>query len=180
MKKRRRLRALEDLLSQLDSNDFDKREFALFQLGLMLDRSSPAADAELAERALSREHLRLRLSSDEQATVAAKLSQLALRSKESSASAIWTLSKVEAGVLLGPLLALIETLGEQLADEASYQACRALCKCLKEGVNLSAPMRARLRHAQLESILDRWRDSGDKRLQRTAGRALAMIEQLHG
>ena len=180
MKKSRRLRALGDLLSQLDSNDFDKRELALFQLGLMLDRSSPAADAELAERNLSREQLRLRFSSDEQEMLAAKLSQLALRSKESSASAIWTLGKVEAGVLLGPLLALIETLGEQLADEAPHQACRALCKCLEESDQISAPMRARLRDAKLKSILFRWRDSRDKRLQRTASRALAMIERLPG
>ena len=178
MKKRRRLRALEVLLSQLESNDFDKREYALFQLGLLLDHSNLAEGDELAARALSREHLRLRLSRDEQELLANQLSQLALRSQESRASAIWTLSKVEAGSLLDPILTLIESLGEQLSDEAAHQACRALSKCLEEGDNLSAPVRARLRDAKLKTLLDRWRGSGDKRLQRTASRAIAEIEQL--
>ena len=170
------MRALEDLLARLASNDFDQREYALFQLGLILDWNNLEEGDELAARALSREQLRLRLSSDEQEMVADHLSQLALRSKESRASALWTLGKVEGAVLLGPLLALIESIGEQLSDEAAYQACCALGKCLTEG----PPFRASLRDAKLKTILDRWRQSGDKRLQMTAGRAIAMIKQLDG
>lgn len=180
MKRQGRMRALEDLLGQLSSNDFDEREYALFQLGLILDRSNLEADDELAARSLSREQLRLRLSSDEQQMVAEDLSQLALRLSESRASAVWTLGKVEGVVLLGPLLALIEATGEQLSDEAAYQACCALRKCLEKGDSISLPVRARLRAAKLKTILDRWRQRGDKRLQNSAGRANAMIEQLDG
>ncbi len=168
------MRALEDLLTLSASNDFDQREYAMFQLGLVLDRSNLEADDELAARTLSREQLRLRLSSDEQEMVAEHLSQLALRLKESRASAIWTLGKVEGAVLLGPLLALIKSIGEQLSDEAAYQACHALSKCLEK----SPPIRVNLRDAKLKTILDRWRHSGDKRLQMTASRAIAMIKQL--
>ncbi len=174
------MRALEDLLARLASNDFDRREYALFQLGLILDWSNLEEGVELAARALSREQLRLRLSSDEQEMVADHLLQLALRLKESRASAIWTLGKVEGVVLLGPLLALIKAIGEQLSDEAAYQACCALGKCLAEGNSISAPVRASLRDAKLMLILDRWRQGGDKRLQMTAGRAIAVIKQLDG
>ena len=174
------MRALEDLLARLASNDFDQREYALFQLGLILDWNNLEEGDELAARALSREQLRLRLSSDEQEMVADHLSQLALRSKESRASALWTLGKVEGAVLLGPLLALIKSIGEQLSDEAAYQACCALGKCLETGDSISASIRPSLRDAKLKTILDRWRQSGDKRLQMTAGRAIAMIKQLDG
>lgn len=180
MKKRRRMQALEDLLTQLASNDVDEREYALFQLGLVLDRSNPEADDELAARTLSREQLRLRLSSDEQIIVADHLSRLALWSKASRASAVWTLGKVEGAVLLGPLLALIKSTGEQLSDEAAYQSCFALCKCLENLDGISPPMRASLRDANLKIILDRWRHNDDKRLKMTANRAKALIERLDG
>ncbi|MDE2856220.1 MAG: hypothetical protein OXN94_00075 [Chloroflexota bacterium] len=178
MKRRRRLRALEDLLTRAASNDFDQREYALFQLGLILDRSNLEEGDELAARALSREQLRLRLSSGEQEMVAERLSQLAIRLKESRASVIWTLGKVDGVVLLGPLLALIDAIGEQLSNEAAYQACCALGKCLEKEDGVSAAVRASLGDARLKTILDRWRQGGDKRLQMTAGRALALIEQL--
>lgn len=168
------MRALEDLLTRSASNDFDEREYALFQLGLILDRSNLEEGDELAARRLSREQLRLRLSSDEQELVADHLSQLALRLEESRASAIWTLGKVEGAVSLGPLLALIKSIGEQLSDEAAYQACCALSKCLEKG----PPIHASLRDAKLKIILDRWRLGGDKRLQMTASRATAKIRQL--
>lgn len=182
MKRRRRLRALEDLLARSASNDFDQREYALFQLGLILDRSNIEELDELADRALSRELLRLRLSSDEQAMVAERLSQLVLHMAESRASAIWTLGKVDGAALLGPLLALVEAIGEQLSDEAAYQACRALGKCLEQCLEnvdgISTPVHSSLRDAKLKTILDRWRQSGDNRLQRTAASAIAMIKQL--
>lgn len=180
MKKRRRMRALEDLFTRLTSNDFDEREYALFQIGLILDRSNLAEGDELAARTLLREQLRLRLSSDEQEMVADHLSQLALRFKDSRASALWTLGKVEGAVLLEPLLALIESIGEQLSDEAAYQACCALGKCLENRDSICASVRASLRDAKLKTILYRWRQGGDKRLQVTASRALAMIKQLDG
>ncbi|MCY4536857.1 MAG: hypothetical protein OXE52_01360 [Chloroflexi bacterium] len=180
MKKRRRMRALEDLLTQLASNDVDEREYALFKLGLVLDRSNPEAVDELAAHALSREQLRLRLSSDEQIIVTDHLSRLALRSKVSRASAIWTLGKVEGAVLLGPLLALIKSTGEQLSDEAAYQSCCALCKCLDILDGISPPLRASLRDANLKTILDRWRHGDDKRLKMTASKAKTMLKQLDG
>ncbi|MCY4019898.1 MAG: hypothetical protein OXG39_10875 [Chloroflexi bacterium] len=180
MKRRRRMRALEDLLRQLDANDFDEREYALFQLGLILDRSNLEEGDELAARSLSREQLRLRLSRQEQKMVAEDLSGLALRVKEGRASAIWTLGKVERVALMGPLLALIETVGEQLADEAAYQACCALGKCLEKEDGISVPVHASLRDAKLKTILDRWRRGGDRRLELSASKAIAMIEQLDG
>ncbi len=182
MKKQIRLRALEDLLAQLDASDFDKREYALFQLGLMLDRSNLVGDDDLAERSLTRLQLRLRLSCAEQELVTERLTSLALRSQASRASAIWTLGKVDAVILLGPLLALIDALGKHLSDEAAYQACCALSKCLEvgeDGAAIPAPVRARLGAAQLSSVLERWRGSGSKRLQMTAS-AAAMIAQLGG
>ncbi len=174
------MRALEDVLARLASNDFDQREYALFQLGLILDWSNLEEGDELAARVLSREQLRLRLSSVEQEMVADHLSQLALWSKESQASTLWTLGKVEGAALLGPLLALIKAIGEQLSDEAAYQACCALGKCLETGDSSSAPVRASLRDAKLKTILHRWCQGGDKRLQMTAGRAIAMLKHLDG
>ena len=178
MKMRRRIRALEDLLAQLGSKDFDTREFALFQLGLILDRSNLAEGDELATRNLSREHLRLRLPRDAQALVAEQLSQLALRSKESRASALWTMGKVDGAALFGQLLALISAFGKQLKDEEAYQACRALNKCLETGDDFSHSNRKSLRDGNLGTILERWRLGSDKRLQLTASKAIAAIEGL--
>ena len=81
-------------------------------------------------------------------------------------------------MLLGPLLALIEAIGEQLSDEAAYQACCALCKCLEKEDGISVSVHASPRDAKLKTILDRWRRGGDKRLELSASRAIAMIKQL--
>lgn len=192
MKKRRRLRIIEDLLAQMQSTDFDRREHALFQLGLMLERSNQRADAaDWTARALTRQQMRLMLSSGEQAQVAENLAQLALCSPESRASAIWTMGKVAADILLHPLLGLILTLGGQLTGEAAYQACRALGKCLEHYLEqsmedslkgnserASASVRASLRDARLLSTLKSWRSRGDRRLQQSAGEALALIARL--
>lgn len=191
MKKRRRLRIIEDLLAQMQSTDFDRREHALFQLGLMLERSNQRADAPAADWtacALTRQQLRLMLSSDEQAQVAEHLIQLALHSPESRVSAIWTMGKVAADILLEPLLELILAAGGQLTGEAAYQACCALGKCLEHYLEqsmehslkgnserASASIQASLRDARLLSILKSWRSRGDGRLQQSAGEALALI-----
>lgn len=178
MKRRRRTRSLEDLLGQLDASDFDTREYGLFQLGLILDRSNLEEGDTISARDLTREQMRLRLSGDEQEQVANSLLRLAFRLKESRASAIWTLSKVEGTVLLLPLLALIEAVGEQLSDEAAYQACLALSKCLGTRNGIPAPVRASLRAAKLRATLDRWHKGRDQRLGRAAASAIAVIKQL--
>ncbi len=134
MKKRYRERALNVLFARLQSDDFDQREHALFQLAIVLRRSNsagvtndmPALDSEN----LPRELRRLRLGDEEQDQVLHQLMRVIARRDESRATALWTLGGVAPDIAWTPTLELLARRGAELNREEAYQVCRALRRWL--------------------------------------------------
>lgn len=178
MKKVHRERALNELFARLQSADFDRREHALFQLALLLQRSNHvSSDAPaMGSESLPRELTRIRLSPEEQRQVVDKLSLLVASRHESRPTAFWTLGEVAATSGWEPTLALLNSCGAQLDTEAAYQACRALRRWLDSGALSSEQVESSIAAFDLVACLHTWSEKGDKRLSLAAK---AVIEFLH-
>lgn len=180
MKKKYRDQALNALFNELKSKVFDTRENALFQLGLMLERSNQGdalADApDIYSDNLSREMLRIALSKDEQNRVIDQLSRLVATQKDSRPTAFWTLGKANSELVFAPLLSLIQATGNQLNNEAAYQACDALRRCLETGVMDNDAIAAQLKLQNPTSLLERWSESSDERLADSVERVLDLLD----
>ncbi len=183
MKRARRRRALDELYRQLDSADFEDREFALFQLALMLRQAGEvreSADDAFGERhSLPRELQRLRLKVDEQREAAGRLQALFERHKQSRASAIWALRHAPPRIALAPLLDLGDAWGAQLSDEAASQFCRGLRSMLATGA-IRPEERQRLAKPGFMQRLQTWSRARDRRLARAATALLAGLRELDG
>ncbi len=119
---------MQRLYTELQSDDFDVREYAMFQLALMLRRAKdlPAAADWLTSEQLARDLRRIRLSPADQQQIVSRLLRLAARQPGSWASAFWVLGEVSATVAFSQALAAIGEYGDQFSDEAIIQACTAL------------------------------------------------------
>lgn len=170
MKRAHRDRALNRLFADLRSGDFDTREYAIFQLALMLrranNRSAIPAD-ELADEHLSSTLLRIHLSPADQARVTARLAEMLGRHADSRASAIWALGEVAADHGFPALIAAIRAHGEHFSHEAAYQACQALRHWLEAEAG-DRPIDALLDDGAAMRWLRRWSRSDDPRLARNA------------
>ena len=126
MKKAFRDRALRRLYSDLQSDDFDVRENALFELALMLRRANSEGTSSSATvlhiESLPRDLLRIRLSPFEQQQIVSRLSQMILQGAESRATAFWVLGEVGADFAFVPTLSVIQAIGEKLTDEAAISS----------------------------------------------------------
>lgn len=182
MKKKYREQALSEMFKELKNKDFDTRENAMFQLGLMLERSNQGeqqlADAgDIYEDNLSREMLRMKLDDDEQNQVIEKLSQVIAMEKDSRPTAFWAIGKVKPALGISPLLGLIKATGHQLNTEAAYQACDALKRWLNAGVADDAIVKAQLNLQNPTELLERWLDSSDERLADTADDVMDLLDK---
>lgn len=168
MKKKYRDTALNALINELNDKDFDFREHALFQLGLILERSNQGdtlADVpDIYSDNLSRDLLRLTLSDKEQNRVIDSLSRLIVAYNDSRPTAFWTLGKANGKLAFAPLLALIKATGQKLNNEAAYQACDALRCWLQDGIADDGDLAEQLKLQDPTAILKRWSDSSDERL----------------
>ncbi len=175
MKRAYRLRALDALYVDLRSDDFDRREHALFQLALLLRRSHPAAShagqPAYVDDNLPRDLLRLRLSTEEKRQAAEQLAQVIKARPPSRATAIWALGELEAAYALASLLACIAEIGEQLSTEAAYQACEALAGWL----SMPGAALADESLADLRALLQGWAGSTVTRLAKRAQELLAQL-----
>lgn len=176
MKRAYRERALSRLYAELQSDDFDAREYALFQLALMLKRANDGTRAEdfAAGEQLPRDLRRIFLSPADQKQIVARLMKLMSRTAESRATAFWALGEVAAEFAFIPASAAIGEHGDQFSDEAALQACRALQTWLdSEDINKSL-LDALLANEGACRSLRRWSRSADARL---AKRAKAVISR---
>lgn len=180
MKRARRDRVLSSLYADLDSGDFDVREFAMFQFALMLRRAkvdAPDSDSINDDEHLSRDQLRLRLSPGDQAQIADHLLRVVARHAESRATAFWALAEVSSDVDVAPLLSLIGEHGGQFCDEAAYQACRALWSWLEIDSLDRVLINALLQDDGLVMRLKRWSRSSDARLARSANAVISLARE---
>ena len=175
MKRARREGALSQLYADLESGDFDAREYAIFQLALMLRRGSGGvsdADDYQADAHLSRTLLRIRPSPADHERIASLLLRLISRYADSRASAIWALSEVQVDSGFAAVVAAIRAHGDQFSDEAAYQACRALRTWLDAAEFAPSQVNALLDDDGALKWLRRWSGLRDGRL---AGCARAVV-----
>ena len=181
MKRKHRKRALDELLSQLNDRDYDIREYALFQLALILERSNPQLDAaELPDYHtgnLRRDLLRLRLSREEQIAVGARLAQLAARNRHSRSSSIWALAKLNGEVGAPVLIGIVLSAGEKFDNESAVQACDALCNWLTPSEHAyAAPLDSEALPALL-TVLRQWQERDNDNLRRSSEKVICLLEQ---
>ncbi len=178
MKRRYRESALNALFARLQSEDFDRREHALFQLALMLQRANADGSGgvrfESDNDSLSRDLQRIRLGMDEQHRIVERLSLLIAGRRESRATAFWTLGEVAAAAGWEPTLDLLSAYGRELGDEAAYQACRALRRWLATFEPETASYNPGADISDLVALADGWAASDD----RLAREASALVELL--
>ena len=177
MKKIHRERALNELFTRLQSADFDRRENALFQLALMLQRANHVRyDASaMGGDSLPRELTRIRLSPKEQRLVVDKLSLLVASQHESRPTAFWTLGEVAATTGWEPSLALLDSCGAQLNAESAYQACRALQRWLESGALISDQVSSSIATFGPVACLRAWSEKGDERLSLAAKAVIELL-----
>jgi len=180
MKKKYREKALAEMFSELQNKDFDIRENAMFQLGLMLERSNQgeqlAEAGDIYVENLSREMLRMKLDDDEQNQIIDKLSQVVATHKDSRPTALWAYGKAKPQLGIVPLLALIQATGHQLNTEAAYQACDALRRWLEAGVADDEAVSAQLKLQDPTDVIKRWQESSDDRLANASDDVLDLLE----
>ncbi len=182
MKRKYRKRALDELLSQLNDRNFDVREFALFQLALILERSNPqidhAAMTDYHGENLTRDLLRLRLSPEEQTAVGARLAQVAAYNRQSRSSSIWTLAKLNGATGVPILVGIVLSAGEDFDNESAVQACDALRNWLNQseedcdGLHDSEALPTLLR------MLRQWEKRDNDQLRRRSAQVIDLLEHL--
>ena len=170
MKKAYRERALVALIDRLESDDFDRREHALFELAVMLRRANQRAahDDPLSAAELPRELSRIHLTLEEQRMIADRLLQLAISRRESRASAVWALSEAAATAGWETVLRLLTACGDQLDGEAAVQACRALRMWVTSGQLSGETIWRTIALGNLRALLCTWSRADDARLSRAA------------
>lgn len=180
MKKKYREKVLNEMFSEVQDKDFDVRENAMFQLGLMLERSNSGEgmtdSGDIYADNLSREMLRMRLDDDEQNQVIDQLSRLVAMEVDSRPTALWTMGKAKGELGVAPLLALLQAVGHKLNTEASYQACDALRRWLKDGLLNDDEIAKQVKLHDPSDLLDKWVNSSDARLATGADALLDLLE----
>lgn len=182
MKRANRERAMNHLYAELKSAEFDTRENALFQLALMLRRSQnarPSADwTDYDSEHLSRDLLRIRLSPADQERIARHLAQMMTTCADSRASVFWALSEVSAPVGFATVMSATAEFGDQLNDEAAFQACRALLKLLETDEAVASRANELLADPAASPVLRRWSRSTEFRLAKSADAVIKKAQRL--
>lgn len=175
MKRAYRLRGLASLYDQLRSDDFDRREHALFQLAMLLRHNRNDARQQVqpdyVSDSLPRDLLRLRLSTDEKQQAIGQLTRVISEYPQSRATAIWALGELEAEFALESAVASIAKIGGQLQNEAAFQACVALAGWLPANEAAFAVVDL----TDMRALLRGWAGASDARL---AKRAVDLLAQL--
>lgn len=181
MKRAHRDRALERLYAEVESADYECREFAMLQLALLLRRQKRervAGDwSERESQHLSRQLRRIQLSKVEEAQAVACLARVAARHADSHATVMWVMSQASAQIGFPAVLAAIRAHGNQLADEAAYQACRALQAWLAAEDLAKSEARAWQSDLDPVALLARWSASTDLRLAKSATAVIAELRR---
>ncbi len=184
MKKILRERALAELYAGLLDWDFDEREYAIFRLSLILQRSqADAADRHAPDfygENLTRDLLRIRMSTAEQREAAEALAQVMADFPKSRPSALWACSQLSTEIGLPLALAKAREYGGQLGDEAAYQVCRALAHWLTSGGLTQQFIDMQLDGAGRLRCVERWSDSADARLAQAARRLRRIFKSTGG
>jgi hypothetical protein len=155
------------VLREAVSRDYDEQQFALFQIGLVLQRHNPHVqpESDVHEETLSRELLRLTLNHDRQRSVVKYLADSVVRYPEHAGSFLYAMGNAQPMILVAPLLELIQAQGTTWDASTAYQALLALHGCLRHG---DAAVKEAIQDAELDNLLIRWANSSDELLSEKA------------
>jgi hypothetical protein len=167
--------AWNEVLREAVSGDYDDQQFALFQIGLILQRHNPyiQPESDVHEETLSRELLRLTLNHDRQSAAVEYLAELAQRQPENADSFLYAMSNAQPMILAEPLLDLMLSQGATWDDSTAYQALRALNGCLLHGDD---DVLQQIQDPALNPLLEQWADSDDALL---SAKATSIQNKLH-
>lgn len=171
------MQAWEAVLREAVSRDEDEREFALFQIGLVLQRHNTTftIESDVHEETLSRELLRLALNPQRQKDAVEYLATLVRNHPKQADGYLFALSNAQPALVAAPLLALIAEMGARLNSKARYHAVMAL-----EGVLRHADdaIKAALQTHDVTDILAEWEADKDELLASRTSRVLDMIDDV--
>lgn len=127
------MEAWQQVLRDAVSSDYDKQQFALFQIGFVLQRHNPhlTMDSDAEDETLSRDLLRLTLNEQKQLDTVNYLVTLVHKHTAQADLFLYALSNAQAKLLAEPLLELLVAVGNKLRPHAAYQALLAVDSILK-------------------------------------------------
>ena len=177
MKSKRRKRALDQLYRDMRSIDFDRREYALFQLTAAVKSSHPIEGGLLfdsEEASLPRELRNVALTEAELRQAAAAVLELVRLRKEARASAFRVLTYMQRDYALDGTLDFLRGDGADLDTVAAHQVCQAAHCWLDE--DDAAPLDDN-QTAELRAWLQAWTASVDYRLGEKAKVVLRILNE---
>jgi len=168
------MQAWETLRRAATSRDYDEKQYAAFQIGLILERHYHANDdaPDLYEVHLSRELQRLTLDEARQRETLDYLVALVKADPQSADAFLHAMSRANPRLLAEPLLNLLAEHGRKLRPRSAYQAVLALNGVLRDP---DAGITAALRAQSPQPLLATWAEDNDDAL---ADRAAAALDRL--
>ncbi|MEO1291126.1 MAG: hypothetical protein AAFV93_25610 [Chloroflexota bacterium] len=154
------MEAWEQVLRDAISSDYDEQQFALLQIGMVLQRHNPHISMEVGaeEDALSRELMRLSLNEQRQSDAIQYLVTLVRNHPKNADTFLYALSNAQAKLLAEPLAKLMLDLGKKFSTEAIFQSLMALDGVVKQA---DEAIIANLTEHDLVPLLDDWSENGD-------------------
>lgn len=152
--------AWEQVLREAVSSDYDEQQFALLQIGLVLQRHNPhlMMDSDAEEEALSRELLRLTLNEQRQEDTVQYLITLVRNHPKNADIFLYSLTNAQSKILTEPLLQLLQDVGEKLNADAIFQSLTAVDNILKHSDENVIEL---LDKIDIIPLLDDWADGDD-------------------
>ncbi len=168
------MQAWEELLREAISSDFDEQQFALFQIGLILQRHNPTVpkESDVYEETLSRELLRLTLDESRQKDTVTYLVTLLQTQPQAAASLLYALSQAQPQLVAQPLRDAILAQHKKFDNEAIYQALLAL-DTVRKNDDDTAELLAK--STRLQGLLTKWSDHDDDLI---GGKAENLLKKL--
>lgn len=167
------MQAWEEVLREAISSDFDEQQFALFQIGLILQRHNPniPKESDVYEETLSRELLRLALDESRQRDTVIYLAILIEKRPQDAASLLYALSQAQVHLLAQPLLDTVLAQHKKFNKEAIYHALLALEIVLRGD---DGPAQIIKKSTRLHGLLLSWTEYDDDMI---AGKAESLLKK---
>jgi len=168
------MQAWEEVLREAISSDFDERQFALFQIGLILQRHNPniPKESDVYEETLSRELLRLALDENRQRDTATYLATLIEKRPQDAASLFYALSQAQAHIMAQPLLDTVLAQHKKFDKDAIYHALLALENVLRGDEETANIVK---KSTRLQGLLHKWEEHDDDLI---AGKAESLLKKI--
>lgn len=171
------IEAWEQVLRDAVSTDYDEQQFALFQIGLILQRHNPHVkpESDAVEESLSRDLLRLSLNEERQRYAVDYLGALVRKYPKQADSFLFAMSNAQPKVLAEPLILLLQEMGKKFNRDAIYQALMSLDTLFKQDSEI---LKQTLQAHDILPLVDEWTEHSDKLIADKADLLAEKIEDL--